>query len=53
MQRKGPRAVATPMDVRNVPIAVPRLFGGDRFWTMERAVGAKAARVRAWKMRIG
>ena len=53
MQRKGPRAMAIPMDVRNVPMVVPRLPAGARSWVMARAVGAKAARVRAWKMRMG
>jgi len=45
--------VATAMDVRYVPIVAARLFDGARSRTMVRATGAKAARVRAWKMRMG
>ncbi len=45
--------VAAPTEVRNVPMVVPRLFGGARSCVIARAVGAKAARVRAWKMRMG
>ena len=45
--------LATPKDVRKIPIVVPRFFGGERSWVMEIAVGMKATRVRAWKMRMG
>ena len=53
MQRKGPTVVATPTDVRYVPMVVARLFGGASSCVMARAMGAKAARVTAWKMRMG
>lgn len=47
MHKKGPKVAATPIDVRNVPMVVPRLFGGARSCAIARAVGAKAARMRA------
>ena len=53
MHRKGPIGPATPIDVRYVPMVVALLFGGARSCVMARAVGAKAAKMRAWKMRIG
>ena len=45
--------LATPMDVRYVPIVVALLLGGARSCVMARAVGANAARVRAWNIRMG
>jgi len=53
VHRKGPMVVATPTDVRNVPMVAPLLFGGARSCVIARAVGAKAARMRAWKILIG
>lgn len=53
MHRKGPKVVATPIDVKNFPKVSPRLPGGARSCVIARAVGAKAASVRAWKIRIG
>ena len=47
VQRSGPKVAATPTDVRNVPIVVPRLFGGAKSCVIVRAVGAKAAKMRA------
>ena len=45
--------LATPMEVRYVPIVVALLLAGARSCVMARAVGAKAASVRAWNMRMG
>ena len=53
MHKNGPKVVATPMDVRNFPKVSPRLPGGARSCAIARAVGAKAARKRAWKILIG
>lgn len=44
---------ATPIEVRNVPMVVPLLFGGARSCVIAMAVGAKAARMMAWKILIG
>ena len=53
MHRKGPKVVATPMLVRNVPMVVPLLFGGASSCVIASAVGAKAASMRAWRILIG
>jgi len=44
---------AIPKDVRNFPIVSPLLPGGARSRVIARAVGAKAASVRAWNILIG
>ena len=41
------------MDVRNVPIVVPLFFSGARLCVIDMAVGAKAARISAWKILVG
>jgi hypothetical protein len=53
VHKKGPKVVATPTDVRNAPMVLPLFPGGARSCVIVRTVGAKAARVRAWKILIG
>lgn len=45
--------MAAPKEVRNFPIVSPLLPGGARSCAMAKAVGAKAASVKAWKILIG
>ena len=45
--------VATPKEVRNAPMVVPLLLGGARSCVIAMAVGAKAARIMAWKILMG
>ena len=53
MHRNGPSMVAIPKEVRNFPMVSPLLPGGARSRAIPRAVGTKAASVRAWKILIG
>ena len=45
--------VANPMDVRYFPMVTPLLLGGAKSRTIARAVGPKAAKIKAWKILIG
>lgn len=45
--------VATPKDVRYFPMVTPLLLGGAKSCAIARAVGAKAARIKAWKILVG
>ena len=53
VQRKGPKVVAAPKEVRNAPMVVPLLLGGARSCVIAMAVGAKAAKLTAWKILMG
>lgn len=53
VHRNGPIMVAIPKEVRNFPIVSPLLPEGARSRIIARAVGAKAAITRAWKILIG
>lgn len=45
--------MATPIAVKNFPMVSPRLPRGARSNVIEITVGAKTARIRAWKILIG